>query len=50
MADTKARSYEPTTIEKKWRQRWEVEKLYDSNIDPSTGEVLRADHAALSLG
>ncbi len=35
MADKKARLYEPTTIEKKWRQRWEVEKLYDSNIDPS---------------
>lgn len=35
MADINARPYDPTTIEKKWRQHWEAEKLYDSNIDPS---------------
>jgi leucyl-tRNA synthetase len=33
MADTKNLPYDPTAIEKKWQQRWEVEKLYDSNID-----------------
>ncbi len=25
----------PGAIEQKWQQRWEAEKLYDSNIDPS---------------
>ncbi len=35
MADTKNQMYDPNSIEKKWQQRWEAEKLYDSNINPS---------------
>jgi leucyl-tRNA synthetase len=35
MADKNTQAYDPTTIEKQWQKRWESEKLYDSNIDPS---------------
>ena len=35
MADKNTQAYDPTAIEKQWQQRWESEKLYDSNIDPS---------------
>jgi len=33
MEDTKTPQYNPAVIENKWQQRWDAEKLYESNID-----------------
>ena len=35
MEENKMRFYDPAAIEKKWQERWEAEKLYESNIDLS---------------
>jgi leucyl-tRNA synthetase len=43
-ADNDPQVYDPTTIEAKWRQRWEEEGLYHSDRDPS-----RPKHYALTM-
>jgi leucyl-tRNA synthetase len=42
--ETSVRTYDPAAIEPKWRERWEAEGLYDSDIDPE-----RPKHYAVTM-
>ena len=41
--------YIPANIENKWQEKWEQDGLYHADIDPNQEEILRADHAAISI-